>query len=414
MKKFWFYLEPYTFLWEKQKKVMLYNTLSGAYIVFEPDSATKPIVNSWHDADNMYGFELTGADIEKETVQALISQVRDTFSGDIVEVDNEQKKPVSLKPFLNFQMDRQRLANLKGNDANKQYGDRILYHLFEVSIYIDGKCQNNCSYCKEYYKQTPCCTKSNYRFLQPLKIEKMLQSIVNSSVKCINFLGGNLLSNDLLPEYIDVLNRFDFAKNYYVNYLNINERAGLFGSYNSTLQIIISFPLNEQKFEQVYRLTDVEDYNVFWIFLISSEFEYIQAEALVERFHIQKSKIIPFYTGRNYDFFSENIFTNLDDIDLIQLSRREIFANQYINTTNFGKITVMPDGQVYANVNQDALGNINDDIRELIYAELVNGKSWLRIRDQAPCIDCIYQWLCPSPSNYEIAIDRLNLCHVNK
>ena len=64
------------------------------------------------------------------------------------------------------------------------------------------------------------------------------------------------------------------------------------------------------------------------------------------------------------------------------------------------------------NVNQEALGNINDDIRELIYYELVDGKSWHRIRNQAPCIDCIYQWLCPSPSNYEIAIGRPNLCHV--
>jgi hypothetical protein len=36
------------------------------------------------------------------------------------------------------------------------------------------------------------------------------------------------------------------------------------------------------------------------------------------------------------------------------------------------------------------------------------------IRNQTPCDDCVYQWLCPSPSDYEIAISRPNLCHVKQ
>ena len=184
-------------------------------------------------------------------------------------------------------------------------------------------------------------------------------------------------------------------------------------SLETNLHVIVIFPFDEKNLEQANKLTDIENFNVFWKFLVSSELEYLQTEALIERLKIQKSKIIPFYNGNNYDFFSDNIFTTLEDIDQIHLNRREIFANQYINAADFGKITVMPDGQIYANVNQAALGNINDDIRELIYNELVNGKSWLRIRDREPCVDCIYQWLCPSPSNYETVFGRYNLCHVN-
>jgi len=412
MKNFWFYLEPYTFLWRKQGKVMLYNTLSGKHIIFEIESITKPIVESWDNTDNMYGVKLTEADMAKPPIQNLISQVRDTFLGDIIEDGLVQNRPVSLKPFLNFQMDRQRLENLKLGNTNKQYGDKILHHLLEMSIYVDGKCLNNCPYCSEYYKQTLCCTKNSKGFLQPLQIEKMLRLISYSSVKCINILGGDLLSNSLLLEYINILNQFGFTKNYYSHYLSINEHVCLMKSYNSTLHIIITFPIDEVKFEQAYKLSDIENLHVFWKFLVSSELEYSQANTLIEKLNIKKSKIIPFYTGSNYDFFSENIFTTLEDIDLIQLNRREIFANQYVNAFDFGKITLMPDGKIYANINHNALGDINDDIRELIYSELVNGKSWLRIRDQAPCVDCIYQWLCPSPSNYEIAIGRHNLCNV--
>jgi pseudo-rSAM protein len=49
----------------------------------------------------------------------------------------------------------------------------------------------------------------------------------------------------------------------------------------------------------------------------------------------------------------------------------------------------------------------------ILFIEVEEGKSWLRIRNQAPCSTCIYQWLCPPPSDYEIVIGRPNLCHIN-
>lgn len=53
---------------------------------------------------------------------------------------------------------------------------------------------------------------------------------------------------------------------------------------------------------------------------------------------------------------------------------------------------------------------------KMVYQRMIpiweEGKSWFNIRNQPPCNSCIYQWLCPPPSNYEIAIGRPNLCHV--
>jgi hypothetical protein len=61
------------------------------------------------------------------------------------------------------------------------------------------------------------------------------------------------------------------------------------------------------------------------------------------------------------------------------------------------------------------LGNIyTDNIYEIVSKEIEEGKSWFRIRSHAPCNDCVYQWLCPPPSNYEIAIGRPNLCFINE
>lgn len=95
------------------------------------------------------------------------------------------------------------------------------------------------------------------------------------------------------------------------------------------------------------------------------------------------------------------------------LSMKDFFAKKSFNIYDFGKITVMPNGDIYANVNYPLLGNIcTHTIYDIILKELEEGKSWLRIRDQIPCNTCIYQWLCPSPSNYEILLGRPNLCHV--
>jgi pseudo-rSAM protein len=97
------------------------------------------------------------------------------------------------------------------------------------------------------------------------------------------------------------------------------------------------------------------------------------------------------------------------------MSIKDFFVNQSMNIYNFGKINIMPDGDVYANVNHQVLGNISThSIHEIIYKEVEEGKSWFHIRNQTPCNNCLYQWLCPSPSEYEMAIGRLNLCHIKQ
>ena len=122
------------------------------------------------------------------------------------------------------------------------------------------------------------------------------------------------------------------------------------------------------------------------------------------------ARIIPLYNGKNIDFFESNVFTNQDELNTVALNKREIFIRQSLNIHNFGKLTIIANGIVYANVNHAPLGTIDDTIYSIVYKELINGQSWLQIRNQIPCTDCVYQWLCPSPSNYEAIIGKPNLC----
>lgn len=148
------------------------------------------------------------------------------------------------------------------------------------------------------------------------------------------------------------------------------------------------------------------------IFLFSEE-EFMQFSSIFEMFSAVKNiRYIPLYNKSNLSFFESNVFMGKDDMDKIDLSKNEIFMRQAFNAEDFGKLTVMSDGNVYANVNALPLGTINDSPYSIVYKEFTNGKSWFKLREQTPCSNCIYQWLCPSPSNYEIVIERPNLCHV--
>jgi len=152
-----------------------------------------------------------------------------------------------------------------------------------------------------------------------------------------------------------------------------------------------------------------------YIFEVSSIEDCQQAEQLIEQFQIEKYHLNPIFTGDNIRFFEENVFLSKEDIFSTPMTIKDFFSRQAINLYDFGKINILPNGDTYANLNHPMLGNIyTDSIYEIVSKEVEEGKSWFRIRNQAPCNSCIYQWLCPPPSDYEIQIGRPNLCHVKK
>ena len=45
--------------------------------------------------------------------------------------------------------------------------------------------------------------------------------------------------------------------------------------------------------------------------------------------------------------------------------------------------------------------------------EMMDNTAWRKVRDAAPCSRCVYQFICPPLSNYELAIGKSDLCTVN-
>ena len=158
-----------------------------------------------------------------------------------------------------------------------------------------------------------------------------------------------------------------------------------------------------------------QTFPVEYIFDVLSIDDCKQAEQIIEQFCIEYYQLHPVYSGDNINFFKENVFLKKEDILATSMTIRDFFSRQVMNIYDFGKINIKPNGDAFANLNYPALGNIySDSINEIVQKEIDEGKSWFRIRNQSPCSECVYQWLCPSPSDYEIAIGRPNLCHVKK
>ena len=124
-------------------------------------------------------------------------------------------------------------------------------------------------------------------------------------------------------------------------------------------------------------------------------------------------EIKPAYTGCNLSFFEENVFTDEETLRSIHRSRQDIFMLQSMNPNDFGKIILSADGEVYANINQKPIGNMQESLSEMLCRELEYNNAWRRTRYHVePCKNCRFKLICPPLTELEDTIGKNNLCHI--
>jgi len=377
---YWFTIEPYVFIGITNKCVLLYNTLDGVYL----ESNKKEVIMLMTEIlqeRNCGIVLLTSERFKQNDINNYIMEVREKFMGDIIDIGLSKGRPIQLLPYFNFQ---HKLEIYKKH--NFSYHKNVLEKLSEISVHVD--------------------ITTNIKKLIPF-----LESIHGSPT--FNIVGNiNTVKN-----YRVLLSFFDqhsTPKNILCSYKNVIALQPDFEN-NFSYRISVDFPTDIKDWNRSREILLNQALPVEYIFDVSSDEEIQQAEQMVEEFRIEKYRLNPVYTGKNIRFFEENVFLTKEDILSTAMTIKDFFSRQAMNIYDFGKINIMPNGDAYANINHPALGNIyRDSIYEIVNKEIEEGKSWFSIRNQSPCNDCVYQWLCPPPSNYEIAIGRSNLCRVHK
>lgn len=407
--KYWFYLEPYTFLFvEKGEEPILYNTINSSYIVVAKENDTlNRVVEEWDVLNNGYCAILTEEELNNPVVNAFVENVRITFSGDLIPCLAFEHKPFIFKPH--FRITEKTFLDEQEKDKNiHEIGIDVLRNLNEVSVYINDLPTQ--SYCDVFRLKS---TNSNYHEkenLTPNDYLRLFRNLNTSGVSKVNIWKIDLSDSDS-DSFLSTLSFCNFKK---VFYLTIEQLSNNFQRLqlveNSDVVIHIYAPYDENYV--LNRMHQYSDLPIEWIFVVTTENELIQIEQLQEKTNANIS-VIPFYDGGNLAFFEEFVFNTIEDIIADPIDKQTIFRRQVLNENFFGKLTILPSGDVYANLNCKSIGNIlQHSLAELVYKEMTESTAWFKTRNEGKCKNCVNKYLCPSPSNYEFVLQRENLCHV--
>ena len=375
---YWLVIEPYVYISLKSDLALLYNTLDGQ--VVESDNIR--VVNMLKDLlleKNCGVLLLKGEDYENKDILDFVETIRDKFMGDIIDVSFSNSKPVQTLPYCNYSDIYDKLRTVTDNSYKS-----IMRNLLEVNINID----------------------------HTTNISDLIFFLISLPERIVYNIFGDIKNVPCYSDLVSLLVKSPSPKYLHCSYFGIEELILEFGD-KFNYKICVDFPIDHESFNKSIKLLLSEELLYEFVFRLTSEDEYYQTEQIIKSFAISNYKIVPIYNGSNISFFEDEIYLTKDDILSSSLTLKELFIHQSINVFDFGKITIMPNGDIYANVNHPKLGNILDDcVYEIVKREIQNGISWYNIRNQYPCNNCLYQWLCPSPSDYEVHIGKPNLCHL--
>ena len=405
-KGFWFALKSNVYVEFKEKRILLYDTKFGENIETEQEENIALIVRLY-EPENL-GVILIQDELQTD-VGVFIHEIIDKKMGDLINIKENLPKPVRLVPILNLQKDIDK--HRQHEDKRIFLGKNISKYLLEINIYLNATCENTCKECMNYNKQIHCCTTNNAK--EELSVENLqviFEQLHYFPIKKINILGGNILKYVHLEELCRLSALYPKVLHLYMHYENYQKHKLI---DSQQLELIVTFPIKRKKFQEIWQVVERENTQLHLI--VEDEEQYYMAENLLGSFNIEKYEIHPFFNGRNLSFFEKSIFLNKEDIFSKVISMREIFRNQKLNSNFFGTLYILPDGSVKANINTSILGNIGTDkILDIIYQELTVNTAWRVVRNSQPCSECIYQFFCPAPSDYERAIGQNNLCQLKQ
>lgn len=414
---YWFFIETYVHILIKKNTLLLYNSLNGKELEYSGDQYKKilNLIKRLQAPKNLNVIRLTGEDLQYPIISEFIQNIRDYFFGDLIDSCYSSGKPIQLLPIVTIGKDVKRLKKY----SDSSVGENLMEYLKEIFLYIGNACDQNCRICSQAFRQFNFCTinSSKYTELDIRNIKELLEVVKSTSITNFNILGGNIFTYPKFVDLVGLVNHLSAKKVYFTHYSNLLEENGKLKFLNpnsSLLKILVPSPIDQEKLEAALEVLHKTRLESKFIFIIQSGKEFEKAEAVISSFKIENPDFQPFFNGENLDFFKENVFMSKDDVIGAKPTMKDIYTNSVVNKLNFGRLTILSNGNIYANVNASRLGVLGkDSIYDVLYKEMYHGKSWRRIRKNVqPCKHCTFQTLCPPLSNYTYAISKNNLCHI--
>lgn len=407
----WFYLESYTFLFYSKNQYVIYNTLNSTYIDCSLYGKTiNTVLSILHNTNKTYCVGIYEYQLRDSQFTEFIKKIRNTFSGDIIK-NIRGIPPFISKPIL-------RILHHPNNPKTKEYnllGENALFHLHEVTFYLENQGFDLNPMYKDCYKQFLYPTYTEKQKLSHAKYLEIIEQLSICQIDKINIIPATIEKKELFSYLLPLSRQYSIKTQIILPYKKYNKEdlKQLLTNPQFSIMIMVHLPVDYEELNSYINLFN--EYNITWSLIASNKNDVI----FLSKNNLGKFTnvdYIPWYTGDNMDFFKEYIYNDFKDIIEQKNTKQHIFRKQILNDNLFGKLTIFPTGEVYSNVNFPTIGNIQDQkLSEIVYSEIENYfKPWFFTRDYVSCKNCVNKYLCPSISNYEIVANEYNMCYLNQ
>lgn len=407
----WFYLESYTFLFYSKNQYVIYNTLNSTYIDCSLYGKTiNTVLSILHNTNKTYCVGIYEYQLRDSQFTEFIKKIRNTFSGDIIK-NIRGIPPFISKPIL-------RILHHPNNPKTKEYnllGENALFHLHEVTFYLENQGFDLNPMYKDCYKQFLYPTYTEKQKLSHAKYLEIIEQLSICQIDKINIIPATIEKKELFSYLLSLSRQYSIKTQIILPYKKYNKEdlKQLLINPQFSIMIMVHLPVDYEELNSYINLFN--EYNITWSLIASNKNDVI----FLSKNNLGKFTnvdYIPWYTGDNMDFFKEYIYNDFKDIIEQKNTKQHIFRKQILNDNLFGKLTIFPTGEVYSNVNFPTIGNIQDQkLSEIVYSEIENYfKPWFFTRDYVSCKNCVNKYLCPPISNYEIVANEYNMCYLNQ
>ena len=403
------YLEPYTFSVVAGNDVLIYNSLNHKVLEYTESPSIAEIIRKTEDAGGGFLAEIDLRSNHTE-LSSLLSDLRESFSGDVVSLPPDNKPSVVRpKPVIKNYPPSKDFPSFSADD-----------YLRNIYFFLN---QDNNTLCTDYRFAADqfFCPVYNSLGYKEMAFETVFNAC--SPYSGVSGIGIDLSGSDLtkysgVNEMPGQLRKLSLPLTFHLPLPCDNPELvwKLLKTGNSRISFYITFPDGPSALKEIRKSPEFikKQKKIDINFLIQSLEEYQLITELINEGGREKTFIFPYFNGRNTGFFKENVFLARNDILNLKPTQQQIYSRSLINEHLFGKIFIKPNGEAYANLNHDTIGNISHgSISDLVRNELYNGQSWNLTRIKVkPCGDCLYRLFCPPIGNYELFMKRFNFCDV--
>lgn len=413
VKFYWFYLESFVYVVIKGNDSLLYNSLTGKFLTYIGSPRLIQFLFELNRKENLYALKVSREFLRENGLEDFVNDISKHYMGDLIDVSLSKKKPF----IMPHQLDIQDEVIHRKRRILKNVPKDSLFSINELTLFVNSRCDNNCTACKTAYKQFLWCTsKKNDSELKLTEIKEILDQTKGCPINNINIIGGDLTQYTHLNQLVDLLCSYSFDANYYYHFSHFKNglpEAIRVGGPKAKVTFLVDCSTLTNPGDLAY-LKGLEP-NRF-IFLIQRDEGIPFLEELIEDLKIGNISIQPYFNRNNIEFFKENVFTDQESLMESILDIGTIKARTSYNTLNYGKLFIGSDKNIYSDLNGTPLGRIDEiSMETAVVSELSEQGNWLKVRrDVAPCKDCLLNSICPPLSNFENATGINNSCNIWK